>query len=152
MSTYRMASITLAAVTITVTACAQQLGGQPSTEPSPDATRSSFTVPSVHAVPRGSGGNVTGEVPEDVLADILAAAAAEAGVDPSMIEVVVAEEVTWSDGSLGCPEPGMSYTQAMVPGYRVVVDADGEELNFHASQSGGFQICDNPQLPSGSDR
>jgi hypothetical protein len=27
-------------------------------------------------------------------------------------EVVSAKAVTWSDGSLGCPEPGKLYTQA----------------------------------------
>ena len=37
------------------------------------------------------------------------------------LKVLSAEAVTWSDGSLGCPEPGMMYTQALVPGYRVQI-------------------------------
>ena len=43
------------------------------------------------------------------------------GVDPDDLEVISAEEVTWPDGSLGCPEPGMSYTQALVDGSKVVL-------------------------------
>lgn len=27
-----------------------------------------------------------------------------------------ANQVTWRSGALGCPEPGMTYTQALVPG------------------------------------
>src|SRR5690606_40580781 len=40
------------------------------------------------------------------------------GVDPEAIEVGPLEEVTWSDGSIGCPQPGQHYTQALEPGER----------------------------------
>ena len=89
----------------------------------------------------------SGEVPDDLLADVLAQAADRAGVDVSEARIVTAEAVTWSDGSLGCPEPGMAYTQALVPGYRVVVEVEGEERHFHASESGDFRACDDPQPP-----
>lgn len=39
--------------------------------------------------------------------------------------LVSAATVTFSDGSLGCPSPGRSYTQALVDGVRAVVTADG---------------------------
>ncbi len=97
-------------------------------------------------LPTTSGGSADG-LPEEMLADVVDQAASDAGVDPSAVEVLVAEAVTWNDGSLGCPEPGMSYTQALVPGYRVVVEVDGEELHYHAGQSGEFRRCDNPQPP-----
>ena len=44
------------------------------------------------------------------------------------VTVVSYEDVTWPDGALGCPEPGMSYTQALVPGARLVLEADGVPL------------------------
>ena len=48
------------------------------------------------------------------------------GVYGSAIMVVSTDEVTWRDfGSMGCPEPGMNYTEALVPGVRVVRDLDG---------------------------
>jgi hypothetical protein len=52
-------------------------------------------------------------------------AGGEFGVGPEDIEVVVAEEVTWPDGALGCPEPDGMYTQALVEGYRIVLEVDG---------------------------
>jgi hypothetical protein len=90
----------------------------------------------------------TGDVPGDVLDEIVSDAAERAGVGTDDVEVVTAEAVTWSDGSLGCPEPGMMYTQALVPGYRVVLRAGDETLNFHAAQSGDFRFCEKPRPPA----
>lgn len=91
-----------------------------------------------------------GEVPADLLEAIVTDAVERAGVAPDEVTILTAESVTWSDGSLGCPEPGMMYTQALVPGYRVVVDAGGREMNFHASERGGFRFCEHPVPRSGS--
>lgn len=95
----------------------------------------------------------TAGIDEDAIAALVAMAAEEAQASIDEVRVVSAEEVTWSDGSLGCPQPGMAYTQALVPGFRVVVEIDGEELHFHAAQGGEFRICDDPQPPvQGADR
>lgn len=51
------------------------------------------------------------------------------------------EEVTWSDGALGCPLPGRAYTQALVPGWRLVVRDDGREAVYHASRRGQWLLC-----------
>ncbi len=61
--------------------------------------------------------------------------------DPAAVEVVSAEQVTWSDGSLGCPAPGMQYTQALVPGYRVILRAGGQLLKYHAAANGSPVLC-----------
>ncbi len=53
------------------------------------------------------------------------------GVDPGAITTVCQEEVTWRDGSLGCPQPGMRYTQALVNGYRIVLEHDGTTYRYH---------------------
>jgi hypothetical protein len=74
-------------------------------------------------------------------------AAAETGVDAAEIRVVTAEAVTWSDGSLGCPEPGQAYTQALVPGFRIVLDVGGADQHYHASQTGDFAACADPIEP-----
>jgi hypothetical protein len=68
-------------------------------------------------------------------------AARRASVDRSTITVVSAGAVTWSDGSLGCPAPGMMYTQALVPGYRIVLQAAGQTLNYHSSRAGKPTYC-----------
>ena len=57
------------------------------------------------------------------------------------VVVVSAGSVTWSDGSLGCPQPGMNYTMALVPGYRILVQAGGQVLRYHAGRRGAVQFC-----------
>ena len=78
---------------------------------------------------------------QSVVQTVLADAEKHTGIAQSMLEVVSAEAVTWSDGSLGCPQPGMLYTQALVPGYRVRVRAGRQVLDYHASARGGFVLC-----------
>src|SRR5699024_1891292 len=41
------------------------------------------------------------------------------------------EHVTWPNGALGCPQPGDSYTQALVEGERLVLQAHGQEFDYH---------------------
>jgi len=63
------------------------------------------------------------------------------GVLAEEFRIVAAEAVTWADGSLGCPEPGMMYTQALVPGYRIIVQAGSETMEYHAGRAGAPKFC-----------
>lgn len=87
---------------------------------------------------------MTGEVPGRVLDAVRAELAALIGSDPSAATIVAAEAVEWPDGSLGCPEPGMMYTQAIVPGYHVVFELDGARYDFRVAESGVIRLCENP--------
>lgn len=49
--------------------------------------------------------------------------------------------VTWSDSSLGLPEAGMVYTQATVPGYKVMVEGDNNFLIYHTNTSSVFKLA-----------
>ena len=89
---------------------------------------------------------VTGEVPADLMDAILADAGSRS-TTKAAISVIRAQAVTWSDGSLGCPVKGMSYTQALVDGYWVVLDAGGQQLDYRASVSGSFKYCAFGGLP-----
>jgi hypothetical protein len=82
-----------------------------------------------------------GQAMKPLLEQIRADAAQRAGVPVVAVKVLVVEPVTWSDGSLGCPEPGMMYTQALVPGYRIRVDASGTVLAYHAGSQHTFVLC-----------
>ncbi|WP_297735083.1 hypothetical protein [Nocardioides sp.] len=57
--------------------------------------------------------------------------AARLGIDAASVEVVAEEPVTWSDGSLGCAEKGFAYTQALVEGSRITLQADGASYEYH---------------------
>lgn len=92
-------------------------------------------------VPTLAEGPVTGEVPKALLAAILQDAEARTGIDRAQITLLRTEYVVWPDGSLGCPQRGMMYTQALVPGYRVVLEAGGRELDYHTSDGSYFVLC-----------
>jgi hypothetical protein len=138
----RSGTLGLLVAALAITAgCAASPGDDPA---SGDGEPSTSAVPSrsFEAVPRPSG---SGEgIPSELLDRVIADAASGADVNRSDVEVVTAEAVTWSDGSLGCPEPGMMYTQALVPGYRVVLEIDGEHLHFHSGSSGELSLCEDP--------
>jgi hypothetical protein len=68
-------------------------------------------------------------------------AARRTGLKQTELEVLSAEAVTWSDGSLGCPQPGMMYTQALVPGFRIRVRAGTATLDYHAGRHGAPMFC-----------
>lgn len=70
--------------------------------------------------------------------------AASLGVDPGTVEVVAVEEVTWRDGSRGCAEPGMSYTQALVDGSRITLRSGNRTYEYHAGGGGRPTRCDKP--------
>jgi hypothetical protein len=68
-------------------------------------------------------------------------AARRTGIDAASLELAAAEPVTWLDGSLGCPEPEVMYTQAMVPGYRIRIVAGSKVMNYHANALGTMLLC-----------
>jgi hypothetical protein len=81
------------------------------------------------------------QVPQTILESILKEAAALAKVARDQLVIVRAESVVWNDGSLGCPEPGMMYTQALVNGYWVVIEAAGRTYDFRVGRGGSFRLC-----------
>ncbi|MCL7452543.1 MAG: hypothetical protein M8467_05800 [Anaerolineae bacterium] len=93
-------------------------------------------------VPTLEPGRVTGDVPPDLLDAILADAEAQSGIRQEEFTVVRAEAVVWNDGSLGCPQPGMMYTQAQVDGYWVVLEAGEQQYDYRANDRGYFVLCE----------
>lgn len=55
------------------------------------------------------------------------------GIDVRRISVAKADVADWRDGSLGCPRPGMSYTQALVSGYRVLLSVASATYELHVA-------------------
>ena len=71
----------------------------------------------------------------------LADAARRTGRDKGSLKVVSAEAVVWPDGSLGCPEPGVVYTMAPVPGHRIRIGSGDRLLEYHAGRRGSPVLC-----------
>jgi hypothetical protein len=111
-------------------ACSASDGGNDGPSPgSPEATP-----------PAAGSGEIN--LPARILDPIVADAAARAGVDPAAVTIVSAEPRTWGDSSLGCPRPGMYYTQVQVDGYQVIVSAGGAEYDYRAGSGGRFILCE----------
>ncbi len=101
-------------------------GGSPMSTPSTPASSSS-----------GSTGDVSAQRWAAIIADLAAR-----GVATDAVQLVSAKSVTWNDGSLGCPKPGQSYTQALVSGMQVVVSVDAKEYDYRFGASDRPKLCD----------
>lgn len=73
------------------------------------------------------------------------------GVEADMIEVVRFDEVTWPDGSLGCPRKDMRYKQMLVNGSLIVLRVDGVDYEYHSGGTRPPFYCPNPKPPVPAD-
>lgn len=85
---------------------------------------------------------VTGEVPTELLDSILKDLAERTGAAPEKISVIQAQAIVWNDGSLGCPQPGVMYTQALVNGYLVILEVGDQKYDYRAAETGYFFLCE----------
>ncbi len=78
------------------------------------------------------------------------------GLAMDEIKVSGATPVSWRSGALGCPKPGMSYTDALVPGIWIVLRVDQTTYRYHGKSGGQPFYCPNdraepPVMGSGAD-
>ncbi|GAA4397596.1 hypothetical protein GCM10023168_02700 [Fodinibacter luteus] len=157
MHTHLRLLAVLAVVTL-ATACGTSPGGSDETTGSPGPgtavpSASGSVAPSASgsATEASPGGGPTGAAPVPsglreqprVVAAIEDTAARE---DVPVDEVVIAawSPVTWNDGSMGCPQEGMSYTQATIEGELLILRVDGGLFQYHARTGGPFMYCASP--------
>lgn len=74
--------------------------------------------------------------------------ASRLGIDQRSIQIQEARRVTWPSGAIGCPQPGLSYTQALVPGSRITLRSGGETFFYHAGGDGQPFHCPSEQAQS----
>jgi hypothetical protein len=119
--------------------------GETSTTPPAPTTPPSFSVEPLP--PASSPPGTRPGTPIDPSMPLVTAAvddlAGRLGIDPDAVTVVDARSVTWPDGSLGCPEPGMMYTQVLVDGTLVVLEAGGSRYEYHGGDP--LFLCEHPQ-------
>ena len=91
------------------------------------------------AAPSSTGG--AGELAQERAAELLTG---ELGVAVAGLKVVSTTAMTWSDASLGCPQPDRGYAQVVTPGYLVLFrDSGGTEYKVHTNEDGSSVIvCD----------
>jgi hypothetical protein len=68
-------------------------------------------------------------------------------ISPNQIILVEATEAEWSDSSLDCPQPGMSYLQVITPGYRILLEASETQYEYHSNRDTYVVYCENMNPP-----
>lgn len=97
----------------------------------------------------GATGDMTIANDDPLITGAIADLASRLGVTDSDITVVRAARVTWPDSSFGCPQPDMSYTQALAEGNFIQLQANGEMYNYHGGDTVAPALCEssNEVLP-----
>ncbi len=62
-------------------------------------------------------------------------------VTVDQITVVSATSTEWPDSSLGCPQPGMAYSQIVTPGYLIVLSQGQKQYEYHTDLSATIVFC-----------
>lgn len=56
-------------------------------------------------------------------------------IDPAKLKLVSRQPVTWNNGALGCPMPDKCYTQALVPGYLILLEYGNLLIEVHTDRA-----------------
>jgi hypothetical protein len=83
-----------------------------------------------------NGGGKVDNLPQPVKNAVIKAATKRLGLLPTNINILQAESQNWSDGCLGLGGINEICSQALVPGWRVVVGAQDEALVYHVNSKG----------------
>jgi len=68
-----------------------------------------------------------------------------AEVAVNAITVTQARTVHWSSSAIGCPTENINYTQVVVPGVLLLLEADGKIYRYHAPNGGALFYCPDEQ-------
>jgi hypothetical protein len=60
------------------------------------------------------------------------------------IQLLEFKAMVWPDSSLGCPRPGMNYTQVQRDGFLIRFTAQGRNFNYHGGSGRDPFLCDKP--------
>jgi hypothetical protein len=132
-------------VRITVLAAVWAVSACTAAAPSGDGRGSlvpSSTQPTRISDTASPGPSGSFDLPQSIVEPVIAEAARLAGVPIDQVTVISAESVTFPDGGLGCPLPGMAYTQVQVEGFKLVADVAGTTYDFRGTSPTKFRLCE----------
>lgn len=97
--------------------------------------------PAATSAPTTGDPTVTPPVPGERIAAVTEIAkqalAQELGVPVENIRVLSSGQVDWPNGCLGIAKPGVMCTDAIVPGYQIILEVDGKQYEVRTSLNGG---------------
>jgi hypothetical protein len=134
-------------------ACASPAGVQAPTGTPPAPTKIPAETPQPTTAPPQSEGSPTPQpthIPVDVPPAQRAAVQALAdalGIDAGKVKLVSFEAVDWPNGCLGVTRLGVMCTQQIVPGFRIILEANGQQYEYHTNSSGSEIVPAEGQQP-----
>jgi predicted small lipoprotein YifL len=141
-------SLLLLAGLLALAACGQAASVRPPNEPA--APREPAATPTAAVRASAQAAAPTGEpaptlapaaLQSETVREAVGDLAARLQVDPQTIAVVRVVEVEWPDGSLGCPQPDMQYTQALVNGMFIELRAGEQSYRYHSGGTRAPFLC-----------
>jgi hypothetical protein len=135
--------VCLIAATLAMAGCASSAPAPPA------APTTSTTVATTSPPPASPASPVPGQLPRSssnpdaqAASDAaLADAAAHLGVSRADLTLEQIDAREWGDSSLGCPRPGLLYSQVVTPGFLIVVTSGTKVLEYHADARGRVVLC-----------
>ena len=67
-------------------------------------------------------------------------------IDMGEIQVLEVKEVIWPDASLGCPQPGVAYSQAPQDGLLIRLGVEGRMYFYHSGETEEPFLCEGTSL------
>lgn len=77
-----------------------------------------------------------GELPPSAVLEAQEQLSDMLGVSVESIQVIEFEQVDWPDACLGLPQEGEACAQVITPGFRVVLEVNGEQHVFRTDREG----------------
>lgn len=140
-------------ISLLLVACASPSASQTPTEPSRPAastpTPAETPQPTVEPTQPGASPTAT-PFPTELQPAQQAAIQAlvhALGIAPSLVKVVAAEGVNWPNGCLGVQPIGVMCTQQIVTGYRIILEANGQQYEYHTNQTGSQVVPAKDEQP-----
>lgn len=119
----------------------------------PSATTGEQAAPADKTVTTEPSPGPASALPDSILAAVRSDLAVHSGAAVDDVRLISARAMRWNDGSMGCPQPGQSYIQALVDGYQVILEVRGRQYDYRSNARGGFVRCEQPGAnPGGQTR
>ena len=123
----------------------------PAVEITPEATPAVTAAPTAEITPETTltateAPAVASPVPGSVEAKVAQALSKKTGVDTSKLVLTAKDALDWPDSALGCPAPGMMYSQIVTPGFKLIYSDGAKTYEVHTDRSGNRAVlCQNKQ-------
>ncbi len=134
--------LVMAGMVLTLAACSGSAGSLPPSEntttylPMTDMITLTPGATSL-ATPTAPASGSTSSLP---VKKAVASLAVTLKLTPDQIHLVSSEAVTWPDGCMGIQRIGVLCTKNQIPGYRIVLEAGGQQYEFHTNQDGSMLV------------